>query len=801
MSANQFSANFERSVMLQNAVNDFTLKILSITDKTELVWYVARKIVGDLGFDDCVIYLLDQKSETLRQVAAIGDKNPHGEVIDNEIEIILGEGITGFVAKSQSPIIIDDLSKDDRYIADKEPMLSEVCVPLIVDGQTIGVIDCEDARIAHFTIDHINILTRIAEITSIKIKSIEDMASIDQRADELEKKNQELKHEISEREKVEEKLRASYTRLADFSATTSDWYWEQDTNFRYTESHDYLAGNNFDFLGSIIGRTRWEAMNADIVSDMHWRKHYEDHIAHKAYRNFQYNIVDEDGNKFYLSVSGKPVFDSDGIFTGYRGTVSDITELVQVHNTNELFVQALDQTSDGLILWDSDEHLIICNDELKTMAGVLEPIMVPGLEYRTWLAKNIEHNLIPEAVGREDAWIEERLANFRSPTGPTEVLRDGRWHLYVFSKLQDGNTMQRIIDINVLKLERERFNLATKGAGVGIWEKTSEDGTSVWSDSYYEIFGLTPGEIEPSTDNFLSMVHSADRAAVEKTIGRSETAGEGRGFECRIRRKDGTTAWIYSHGKKINVGNTQHWFGIVVNIDKQKDAETAKNQFISTMNHELRTPLTAIIGLSELLIMGSFGELPPKALEMLRLSKKNSDRLLLLINDILEIDKLRAGQIEFNFEPMSADQLLMDAFALNEPYATDFEVKLANLQGAKPFSVMADPNRIQQVFSNLISNAVKFSPVGSTVELTMQQDGGFGVFSVKDYGSGIPEDFREKAFKRFTQNDSSDTRQIGGTGLGLSISRSIVEIHGGEIDFLSEQGSGTTFWFSVPISK
>ncbi len=800
MRERQLGADFERSVVLQNAVNDFTLKILSISDKTELLWFVARKIVGELGFDDCVIYLLDQETKMLRQVAAIGNKNPQGNIIDHKIEIAFGEGITGLVAKSKSPIIIDDLSKDARYIPDIDPMLSEVCVPLIIDGQAIGVIDCEDARLAYFSNYHSEILTRIAEITSIKIRSIDNIATLDQRADELEKKNCELKHQIFERKKVEEELRASYTRLADFSATTSDWYWEQDTNFRYTESRDYITGKKFAFLGSVIGRTRWEAMDADIKKDPHWRNHYEDHLAHRTYRNFLYNIVDESGDIFYLSVSGKPIFDSNEEFAGYRGTVSDITELVQAQNTNELFLQALDQTSDGLILWDSDDHLIICNDELKTMAGVLTPILLPGLKYRTWLDKNIEYNLVPEAVGREEDWVAERLANFRSPTGPTEVLRDGRWHLYVFSKLNDGGTMQRIIDINDLKLEQERFNLATKGAGVGIWEKTADDDMSVWSDSYYEILGLTPGEVEPSTENFLNMVHPADRSNIEKAINHSEAVGEGSGFECRIRRKDGTTAWVYSYGTKINVGRTPHWFGIMVNIDKQKRAETAKTQFISTMNHELRTPLTAIIGLTDLLIMGSFGELEHEALEMLRLSKKNSDRLLLLINDILEIDKLHAGQIEFNFEPMSSDQLLADALALNEPYATDFDVKLTKQQDATPFSVKADPNRIQQVFSNLISNAVKFSPIESTVELTMWRDGDFGIFSVKDYGTGIPDDFREKAFKRFTQNDSSDTRQIGGTGLGLSISRSIIEIHGGEIDFVSEQGKGTTFWFSVPIT-
>ena len=147
---NQIVTDLERKNSLLKAINDFATELLNIPTRTELVWYVARKVVGQFGFDDCVIYLIDPEQGKLRQVAAIGVKNPHGNQIVNALEIPIGEGITGQVARSKLPLIVDDLSADDRYIPDMEPALSEICVPLIIDEEVVGVIDCEDPRPRYF---------------------------------------------------------------------------------------------------------------------------------------------------------------------------------------------------------------------------------------------------------------------------------------------------------------------------------------------------------------------------------------------------------------------------------------------------------------------------------------------------------------------------------------------------------------------------------------------------------------------------------------------------------------------------
>lgn len=188
-------------------LSDFALKLLEIPTEKELVWYVAREVVGRMGFDDCVIYQIDAEKNLLRQVAAIGAKNPEGQQIVNALEIHLGEGITGQVALSGEPLVIGDLRGDDRYIPDVEPALSEICVPLIIDGEVVGIIDCEDPRANHFDDRHLEILNTIAAMTSAKLKLIDEAYRVAARTEELYNLNSQLREEVEERQRAEAAVR------------------------------------------------------------------------------------------------------------------------------------------------------------------------------------------------------------------------------------------------------------------------------------------------------------------------------------------------------------------------------------------------------------------------------------------------------------------------------------------------------------------------------------------------------------------------------------------------------------------
>jgi PAS domain S-box-containing protein len=238
---------------------------------------------------------------------------------------------------------------------------------------------------------------------------------------------------------------------------------------------------------------------------------------------------------------------------------------------------------------------------------------------------------------------------------------------------------------------------------------------------------------------------------------------------------------------------------IVRDITERRKIDRMQREFISTVSHELRTPLTSIRGALGLINGGVVGNLPPQAEQMLHIAYKNSERLALLINDILDIEKLETGTLQFIREPLELGPLLEQALEINRPYAAPFSVTFKLEPVAPGVWIDADGDRLMQVLSNLLSNAAKFSPPGETVAITTTFHDQRVRVSVTDSGPGIPESFRPRIFTKFAQANVSDQRHRGGTGLGLSISRAIIEQLDGAIGYESAEGAGTTFYFELPM--
>ena len=233
-------------------------------------------------------------------------------------------------------------------------------------------------------------------------------------------------------------------------------------------------------------------------------------------------------------------------------------------------------------------------------------------------------------------------------------------------------------------------------------------------------------------------------------------------------------------------------------ITAQLEAERMKKEFTSTLSHELRTPLTSIIGSLQLINAGVLGEVPKDVAELTDVAERNGQRLLDLINDILDIEKIESGKLTLVPEPLRIDQLVQEAMVLNKGFADRFKVRFEPHGPLAPGEVRADHKRLLQVMTNLLSNAAKFSPEGDVVEITTETHDGALRVAIHDHGPGIPEAFRPRLFGRFSQADSTASRQKGGTGLGLAISKRLIEMMEGKIGFEDRTGGGTTFWFELP---
>jgi CheY-like chemotaxis protein len=216
------------------------------------------------------------------------------------------------------------------------------------------------------------------------------------------------------------------------------------------------------------------------------------------------------------------------------------------------------------------------------------------------------------------------------------------------------------------------------------------------------------------------------------------------------------------------------------------------------VSHELRTPLTSIRGSLGLLAAGVVGALPERAKNLVEIAAKNSERLVRLINDMLDIEKIESGKIGFRYLPNEMMPLVEQAVAANRAFAGELGVELAVVASLPGARCWVDADRIVQVLTNLLSNAAKFAPRGSTVEVAVERREGDVIVAVADRGAGIPPEFEGRIFDKFAQADPTSTRQKEGTGLGLSISKAIVERHGGRIWFESAPGVGTTFYFALP---
>jgi PAS domain S-box-containing protein len=353
-------------------------------------------------------------------------------------------------------------------------------------------------------------------------------------------------------------------------------------------------------------------------------------------------------------------------------------------------------------------------------------------------------------------------------------------------------------------LERVRLQneLLLESAGEGIVGIDREGKVTFVNPAAAEILHRYAFEMvgQPLHD-VIRMVVDGEVIAFERSHAfRTLADGQPRRDERALTRDDGTT-----FPAELTVAATRaedDITGAVVtfrDVSERFAVDRMKDEFVSVVGHELRTPLTSIRGSLGLLAGGVLGELPEQAERMLQIAISNTDRLVRLINDILDLERIQSGKIELELEPQAARDLLEATVQVLAVSAAEHGVVLRVEAGDD--ELLGDHDRLVQALTNLTGNAIKFSEAGSQVVLGARAEGGEVLLEVRDEGRGIPAEHLDRIFDRFHQVDASDARELGGTGLGLAISRSIVDQHGGRIWAESVVGEGSTFAIALPVLR
>lgn len=368
------------------------------------------------------------------------------------------------------------------------------------------------------------------------------------------------------------------------------------------------------------------------------------------------------------------------------------------------------------------------------------------------------------------------------------------WHSYVADITELKNIEEQLQTLN------HRFELAAHAARIGVWEWNIAEDTLVWDKRMYELHDLPENRPLRASEPVNARVHHDDWERISETFLAAvrDPSIDRYEIEYRLVWADNSEHLVRTAGllQRNADGRAERATGVTWDITESKKIERMKSEFVSMVSHELRTPLTSIRGSLALLERG-IGDLTAEAKELIDVAYKNSERLSLLINDILDIEKIESDKIHFDLNRYPLQTLIEQGIAANRGYAQNYEVELKLAESAA-VDVIVDSNRFMQVLANLISNAVKFSPRHAAVEVATMVTQNAVRIEVRDLGSGIPPEFQARIFQRFSQADASDTRAKGGSGLGLSITKSIVEKMHGSIGFVGRENGGTVFFVELP---
>lgn len=454
--------------------------------------------------------------------------------------------------------------------------------------------------------------------------------------------------------------------------------------------------------------------------------------------------------------------------------------------------------SSGSVTWSDELH-----DILGYASGEVEPTLKAYLSLLPADERKRVYGMLEKALGGENSFEFEHSLVRRDGVEiivlvQGAITRDAAGKaVSVLGVSQDITARKKAAED--LRSSEERFQLAARATNDVIWDWDLVTNALWINEGFASRFGYPKyGDIDVNV--WYAGIHPDDLQRIDASI-HAAIDGTGHDWSGEYRfRHFGGNKWheVLDRGHIVRDDNGKgvRFIGAMMDISERRAVERMKDEFISTVSHELRTPLTSIRGALGLLSSGRLGTLPEKGQRLLDIASTNTDRLVRLINDILDIERIESGKVTLDRVRCDGAELARNAVDVVRSLA-DRE-KISIVLDGPPIPLVADPDRIVQTLTNLLGNAVKFSPTGSTITVSVKPERDNVVFSVADQGRGIPSDKLDTIFERFQQVDASDSREKGGSGLGLAICRTIVRQHGGEIRVESEVGRGSTFKVIIP---
>ncbi|MBW1710069.1 MAG: PAS domain S-box protein [Deltaproteobacteria bacterium] len=631
---------------------------------------------------------------------------------------------------------------------------------------------------------------------------------------------------IIEQRRAEKALTESEEKFRTIIETIEDGYFEVDLTGKMTFFNDAML--------KISGYPRDEFMG------MNNRDYSSPEVAKKLFQTFNqiyqtgkpaeitdYSLIRKDGVRRVLELSASLIRDQEGQPSGFRGIARDITERKRaeemLRRSEEKYRTILENIEDGYFEVDLRGRFVFFNDSMCKIMGYHRDELM-NMDNRDYTSPETSKKTLEVfnqiyRTGKPEKMLDHRIitkdGNIRFHEISASLLKDPEGQPIGFRGIARDITDRKRAE-EALWESDERYRALFEGAHDCIYLHDFEGNFIDANPAALKLLGYNKDEV--TSLNFASLLSEDQIGLAVQALEDIKKHGFQKDIsEFKLKRKNGENVYIESSGTLIyHDGNPHAIQGVARDITERKRIETlqqakaaaeaaskAKSEFLANMSHEIRTPLNGIIGMIEL---ASDTDLDDNQRNIVHTISSEADSLLGIINDILDFSKIEAGMLELEEIPFDLRVLIEDVANSIAPRAENKGLEfISYLSPDVPSRLIGDPSRLRQILVNLAGNALKFTHKGEIyIKGETARDLGDKIevrFLVKDTGIGVPKSKQALIFEGFTQADGSTTREYGGTGLGTTISKQLTELMGGEIGLESEEGKGSTFWFTAVLSK